>query len=37
MVKQVSTKKEFDSIIGQSKLVVVDFTATWCAALEAQA
>jgi thioredoxin 1 len=32
MPKQVATKAEFDAILAESgdKLVVVDFTATWC-------
>ena len=32
MPKQVATKDEFDAILAESgdKLVVVDFTATWC-------
>jgi ubiquitin C len=29
-VKMVATKEEFDALIGGSKPVVVDFTATWC-------
>ena len=30
MVKQLSTKAEFDEALKSEKLVVVDFTATWC-------
>ena len=32
MVKQINTKEEFDALLASSgsKLVVVDFTATWC-------
>ncbi|CAD7968305.1 unnamed protein product [Amoebophrya sp. A25] len=30
MVKQVATKDEFDATLKDNKLVVVDFTATWC-------
>ena len=30
MVKQLSTKDEFDAALKSDKLVVVDFTATWC-------
>ena len=32
MPKQVSTKAEFDAILAEdsNRLVVVDFTATWC-------
>ena len=32
MPKQVATKAEFDAILADNsdKLVVVDFTATWC-------
>lgn len=31
MVKLIATEQEFDSVItGTSKLVVVDFTASWC-------
>mmetsp|Transcript_16210 Transcript_16210/g.21500 ORF Transcript_16210/g.21500 Transcript_16210/m.21500 type:complete len:128 (-) Transcript_16210:150-533(-) len=32
MVKEISSKEEFDNIISESgdKLVVVDFTAAWC-------
>jgi len=30
MVKQIHSKKDFDSEIASGKLVVVDFFATWC-------
>ena len=31
MVRELATKAEFDELIkGDDKLVVVDFTATWC-------
>ena len=30
MVQQPKTKAEFDEILKSEKLVVVDFTATWC-------
>ena len=30
MVKQLETKAEFDEALKTDKLVVVDFTATWC-------
>eukprot|EP00928_Gymnodinium_smaydae_P096125 TRINITY_DN8427_c0_g1_i1.p2 TRINITY_DN8427_c0_g1~~TRINITY_DN8427_c0_g1_i1.p2 ORF type:complete len:105 (+),score=34.60 TRINITY_DN8427_c0_g1_i1:74-388(+) len=30
MVKKLTTKAEFDETIKGEKLVVVDFTATWC-------
>ena len=30
MVKQLATKAEFDEALKSDKLVVVDFTATWC-------
>ena len=32
MVKEIATKGEFDTLLAESgaKLVVVDFTATWC-------
>merc|ERR1712113_142419 len=30
MVKELKTKAEFDDAIKSDKLVVVDFTATWC-------
>ena len=30
MVQQLATKAEFDECLKDSKLVVVDFTATWC-------
>ena len=30
MVKQLATKAEFDEALKDDKLVVVDFTATWC-------
>ena len=30
MVRQLATKAEFDEVLKDSKLVVVDFTATWC-------
>ena len=30
MVKQLETKAEFDETLQSEKLVVVDFTATWC-------
>ena len=30
MVRQLETKAEFDEILKEDKLVVVDFTATWC-------
>ena len=30
MVKQLETKAEFDETLQSDKLVVVDFTATWC-------
>ena len=30
MVQQLATKAEFDETIKTDKLVVVDFTATWC-------
>ncbi|GMH55160.1 hypothetical protein TL16_g01832 [Triparma laevis f. inornata] len=30
MVQMIATKAEFDSIVAGDKLVVVDFTASWC-------
>ena len=30
MVQQLKTKAEFDELLKGDKLVVVDFTATWC-------
>ena len=30
MVQILATKSDFDNIVSQDKLVVVDFTATWC-------
>ena len=30
MVKMIGTKAEFDELLQSDKLVVVDFTATWC-------
>ena len=30
MVNQLKTKAEFDETLKSDKLVVVDFTATWC-------
>ena len=30
MVKQLKSKAEFDEALKSSKLVVFDFTATWC-------
>ena len=30
MVKEIQTKAEFDEAIKGDKLVIVDFTATWC-------
>ena len=30
MVKQLENKAEFDETLQSDKLVVVDFTATWC-------
>ena len=30
MVKTLATKAEFDEVLKDDKLVVVDFTATWC-------
>ena len=30
MPKELKTKAEFDEILKESKLVVVDFTASWC-------
>merc|ERR1711909_221564 len=29
-MKAVATKKEFDQIVKDNKLVAIDFTATWC-------
>uniref|UniRef100_A0A7S3MX70 Thioredoxin n=1 Tax=Strombidium inclinatum TaxID=197538 RepID=A0A7S3MX70_9SPIT len=30
MVKLIATKDEFDALLKTDKLVVVDFTASWC-------
>ena len=30
MVKQLENKAEFDETLKSDKLVVIDFTATWC-------
>ena len=30
MVKMIATKEEFDQLLKSDKLVVVDFTASWC-------
>jgi len=30
MPREIETKAEFDELLKESKLVVIDFTATWC-------
>merc|ERR1719498_1763710 len=30
MVQELATKAEFDEVLKVDKLVIVDFTATWC-------
>ena len=30
MPKEIATKAEFDEVLADEKLVVVDFTAAWC-------
>merc|ERR1712022_97215 len=30
MQKEIATKAEFDELLKSDKLVVIDFTATWC-------